>query len=545
MFATTITGRPRGALAAARACRHARRVWRADGIDRRHERTGQRAPAPAVSGEPAGERPGYSGPPTTIEYAIWGDMTSRVADATVAALLIAKASLATERGVDLRLHPASHVGKVYGELSRDLTTVVGNLVDNALDATAALRPSRGSTYAWSLRRDAITVTRRGQRARGAERRRGVPPGLHDQGDGRRRGRGPRLRAGPDPAGVPSPGRGRHRPQRRHGAALPLTATLPPTRRRWRQMIEVLVVDDDFMVARIHTGFVERTPGFSVTGIAHTGAQALGRRLRLQPDLVLLDVYLPDVSGLDLLAGLREAAPEVDVLVISAAREADTVRRALRGGIVHYLIKPFSYDDLRLRLEHYQQAYAGMSSDTRDQADVDRLFGVAGADKRLPKGFSPETLRLVEDSLRSDPPRRPLRRGGGRPARHLPGQRASLPRAPERDREGRGQPALRRGGPPRAALRLAVTWPRHRGPDRLKRSPRLRRVGANAAQDPAESARTQISTLRSRRLDGVQTCVRADSAGWGGDRGSQARRGGRVRRPDGATVILGHGYDCYP
>ncbi len=167
------------------------------------------------------------------------------------------------------------------------------------------------------------------------------------------------------------------------------------------MIEVLVVDDDFMVARIHTGFVERTPGFSVTGVAHTGAQALVEAERLQPDLVLLDVYLPDVSGLDLLAGLREAAPEVDVLVISAAREADTVRRALRGGIVHYLIKPFSYDDLRVRLEHYRQAYGGLSSEQADQADVDRLFGVAGADKRLPKGFSPETLRLVEDSLRSE------------------------------------------------------------------------------------------------------------------------------------------------
>jgi response regulator of citrate/malate metabolism len=166
------------------------------------------------------------------------------------------------------------------------------------------------------------------------------------------------------------------------------------------MIEVMIVDDDFMVARIHTGFVERTPGFTVTGVAHSGAEALAEAERLQPDLVLLDVYLPDVSGLDLLTGLREAAPEVDVLVISAAREADTVRRALRGGIVHYLMKPFSYDDLRVRLEHYQQAYAGIAGEHADQADVDRLFGVAGADKRLPKGFSAETLKLVEDTLRN-------------------------------------------------------------------------------------------------------------------------------------------------
>ena len=166
------------------------------------------------------------------------------------------------------------------------------------------------------------------------------------------------------------------------------------------MIEVLVVDDDFMVARIHTGFVERTPGFTVTGVAHTGAQALAEAERLQPDLVLLDVYLPDVSGLDLLGALREAAPEVDVLVISAAREADTVRRALRGGIVHYLMKPFSYDDLRVRLEHYQQAYAGIGGERTDQADIDRVFGLTGTEKRLPKGFSAQTLRLVEDMLRA-------------------------------------------------------------------------------------------------------------------------------------------------
>ena len=169
------------------------------------------------------------------------------------------------------------------------------------------------------------------------------------------------------------------------------------------MIEVLIVDDDFMVARIHTGFVERTPGFTVTGVAKTGAEALAAAARLQPDLVLLDVYLPDVSGLDLLGDLREAAPEVDVLVISAAREADTVRRALRGGIVHYLVKPFSYDELRVRLEHYQQAYAAMAGEHTDQADIDRVFNIATPDRPLPKGFSAETLKLVEDTLRDRDP----------------------------------------------------------------------------------------------------------------------------------------------
>jgi response regulator of citrate/malate metabolism len=167
------------------------------------------------------------------------------------------------------------------------------------------------------------------------------------------------------------------------------------------VIDVLVVDDDFMVARIHKDFVDRTPGFQVVGVAHTGADALVEVERLQPDLVLLDVYLPDTSGLDLLQELRAASPELDVLVISAAREAETVRRAHRGGIVHYLMKPFTYDDLRERLEHYELTHAalGTTDEEPDQADVDRLFGLSSPETKLPKGFSAETLRLVATTLR--------------------------------------------------------------------------------------------------------------------------------------------------
>jgi response regulator of citrate/malate metabolism len=169
------------------------------------------------------------------------------------------------------------------------------------------------------------------------------------------------------------------------------------------VIDVLVVDDDFMVARIHRGFVERTPGFQVVGVAHTGADAVAEVRRLEPDLVLLDIYLPDLGGLEVLKEIRRTAPEVDVLVISAAREAETVRRAWRGGVVHYLMKPFTYDALRERLEHYAQAHQGLRvGTTAEQADVDRMFGVrpAADDARLPKGLSPQTRRLVAAQLKA-------------------------------------------------------------------------------------------------------------------------------------------------
>jgi len=168
------------------------------------------------------------------------------------------------------------------------------------------------------------------------------------------------------------------------------------------VIKVLIVDDDFMVARIHTGFVSAVPGFEVCGVAHTGAQALAEVRRVVPDLVLLDIHLPDIGGLELLRRLREVVPELDVLVISAAREADTVRSALRGGIVHYLMKPFTRQDLADRLEHYASTYRSLDdTGTARQADIDRVFGgSAPRSSPLPKGFSAETLQRVQDLLRT-------------------------------------------------------------------------------------------------------------------------------------------------
>ncbi len=168
------------------------------------------------------------------------------------------------------------------------------------------------------------------------------------------------------------------------------------------MIKVLIIDDDFMVAKVHAGFIQRTPGFAVVGVAHSGAQAELETARLQPDLVLLDIHLPDINGLDLMQKLRTVAPELDVLVISAAREVETVRKALRGGIVHYLIKPFSQADLQERLEHYRSAYQSLASskEVAEQSDVNRVFGLERTDRPLPKGCSVETLKLVETALKT-------------------------------------------------------------------------------------------------------------------------------------------------
>jgi response regulator of citrate/malate metabolism len=168
------------------------------------------------------------------------------------------------------------------------------------------------------------------------------------------------------------------------------------------VIRVLVVDDDFMVARVHTGFLSRIEGFEVVGTSHTGAEAVRAAAELTPDLVLLDLYLPDQFGLDVLADLRAAGHECDVMVITAAKEAEAVRGALRQGVVDYVLKPFGFEDLRERLERYAAQRDALVAQVRGQEDIDRALsrgGAPGPAAALPKGMSPQTAQLVETALR--------------------------------------------------------------------------------------------------------------------------------------------------
>jgi response regulator of citrate/malate metabolism len=169
------------------------------------------------------------------------------------------------------------------------------------------------------------------------------------------------------------------------------------------MIDVLVVDDDFMVAKVHSGYVQKTPGFRVVGTAHTGAEAIRQVESLRPDLVLLDIYLPDIDGVSVLRAIRaDPDQETDVIVISAAKDVDTVRQAMRGGVLHYLIKPFTYGALYDQLQHFAALHAKLGElSEATQADVDRVFSARpSATGTLPKGFSAETSTVVERTLRA-------------------------------------------------------------------------------------------------------------------------------------------------
>jgi len=190
-------------------------------------------------------------------------------------------------------------------------------------------------------------------------------------------------------------------------------------------IRTLIIDDDVAVAGIHHGFLLARGGFDVVGTAHTGQQGLDLAAELLPELVLLDIHLPDMSGLDVLQGLRNRPQQpVDVLVITASRELETVRSAMAGGVLHYLVKPFTSQALNERLDEYvelrDELAAGSAAGPLDQERIDRLVApsrravppesaaepteatAGGPAARLPKGLSRPTLDAVIEALQSSP-----------------------------------------------------------------------------------------------------------------------------------------------
>ena len=119
------------------------------------------------------------------------------------------------------------------------------------------------------------------------------------------------------------------------------------------IIEVLIIEDDARIADIHRRFIDKIDGFHVVGSAHTGAEAKDWVVAMKPDLILLDVYLPDMMGTELMAFIQAESDETDIIFITAAAEVSVVKKAFRGGVIDYILKPLTFDRFQDSLQDYQ------------------------------------------------------------------------------------------------------------------------------------------------------------------------------------------------
>ncbi|NYE06410.1 two-component system CitB family response regulator [Bacillus niacini] len=173
-------------------------------------------------------------------------------------------------------------------------------------------------------------------------------------------------------------------------------------------IEVLIVEDDLRIAEIQKRFLEQIEGFQTVGIAASYLEAKTLLDILQPDLLLLDVYFPDMNGIDLLKETKQQSKQMDVIMITATKEINRVQEAISIGVFDYIIKPVVFDRFRQSLLRFKEYHGNLLQLGKDnthvtQQQVDKLLrkvadGAGNEKSYLPKGIDPLTLEKVMEVL---------------------------------------------------------------------------------------------------------------------------------------------------
>ena len=171
--------------------------------------------------------------------------------------------------------------------------------------------------------------------------------------------------------------------------------------RKNEALRVLIVEDDPMVADINKRFTEAVSGFKVIGTARNGQQALAFIEQKPVDLMILDIFLPEKSGLEILQELRSKSYPVDVMMITAADDSETVSKVLRCGVIYYIAKPFKFERFRSVLESYRTfRQKTMHKASLNQQDIDSLLTLRplNAREKIPKNLSTHTMNLIVQYL---------------------------------------------------------------------------------------------------------------------------------------------------
>ena len=170
------------------------------------------------------------------------------------------------------------------------------------------------------------------------------------------------------------------------------------------MIKVLIVEDDPMVAQLNKRYVECVNGFQVTAIACNGEEALRYVKNSRIDLIILDIYMPKLDGVSFLKELRKRYIKIDVILVTAAREAENIDEVLKLGAVDYLIKPFEFERLERSLDNYLLRHKLLHNKNEiEQEDIDKITNKHDNNSRYPlkKGLHKNTLEVVRNFVRNN------------------------------------------------------------------------------------------------------------------------------------------------
>lgn len=167
------------------------------------------------------------------------------------------------------------------------------------------------------------------------------------------------------------------------------------------MIRAAIIEDDFRIAAIHQQFLESMDGVTVVGQALRASEAWELLKKESVDLLLVDIYMPDQLGTDLVRELKMKYPKMDFIMITAASERELIAKSMDAGAFHYLVKPVELTKLNEVILSYQDRVRRLSEgNLNDQSEIDALFGRGKISSEqvpeLPKGIHPLTLEKVNE-----------------------------------------------------------------------------------------------------------------------------------------------------
>ena len=170
------------------------------------------------------------------------------------------------------------------------------------------------------------------------------------------------------------------------------------------MYNVLIVEDDPMVAMINEQYVNRHKDFKVVGKCKDGELALSYIQENPVDLIILDVFMPRMNGFETLRELRKEHKSVDVIMVTAANDRESLEEALHLGIVDYLVKPFTFDRFKIALDKFiSQKKLLQDFDTLNQSNIDFIIDKKRKQPQelFPKGIQDKTLQAILSCLRKN------------------------------------------------------------------------------------------------------------------------------------------------
>ena len=167
-----------------------------------------------------------------------------------------------------------------------------------------------------------------------------------------------------------------------------------------QPIQVLLVEDDPMVRQVNRQFIEQVAGYHLIGTAKNGVEGIQQIKQLKPDLVFMDIFMPEQDGIETLRMIREKGLKVDVIAVTAANDIKTIQKMLQLGVFDYIMKPFSFDRMKHTLQSYRNFKAKFEEKNEmTQSELDILLhkqksASQSSDEHLPKGLNAATLSKI-------------------------------------------------------------------------------------------------------------------------------------------------------